>query len=235
MKIHNIKNGLKKASAVALATLSVCPSMNAAGHREHEEESSSIVSNVASAIVGGATVGIAWVLTHFFGGKKTGETANTKFTIPEELEALYKKYDEKAEQENEKAVIDAIYNYLKYSFENAFVKLEKVDKKIDDTEFNKIFEKSAEYRYFGKLELVDQGKLKEHFKDSYGNKEHSKGYVCQLGYADGFLVEAVAPCLNCEPAKEFVEKLLKASKYNNGHMFREDISDWFSHWEKNAK
>lgn len=115
-----------------------------------------------------------------------------------------------------------------------FVKLEKVAKEITDEEFNKVFEKSAEYKYFGKLKLVKLEDLKNHFKENHGNGDNSKGYIYQLGYADGFLVEAVAPYSNCELVQEFVRKLLNISSVGNGHMFRNHIEDWFGHWENGS-
>lgn len=211
--------------------------MNAAKHREYEEESSSVVSNVISFVAGGAVVGSIWALNHFFGNKETGTNGINgigKVAVPEEVEKLYKNCRNKTENADEIALIDAVYNYLKYSFENAFVKLEKVAGEITDEELNKIFEKSAEYKYFGKLKLVKLEDLKNHFKENHGNGDHSKGYIYQLGYADGFLVEVVAPYSNCELVQEFVKKLLSANKYSNGHMFREDISDWFEYWRKGS-
>lgn len=114
-----------------------------------------------------------------------------------------------------------------------FVKLEKVAKEITDEEFNKVFEKSAEYKYFGKLKLVKLEDLKNHFKENHGNGNNSKGYIYQLGYADGFLVEVIKYSLGMNGIiVEFFNKLL--NKYGNGHMFRDDIDSWFEHWGKSG-
>lgn len=108
-----------------------------------------------------------------------------------------------------------------------FVKLEKVAEEITDEEFNKVFEKSAEYKYFGKLKLVNQEELKKHFKEARGNSGAISCYIWQLGYADGLLTEVIGTQKTDESKTVSYNfaKRLGAEKIRNGLM------DAYEEWE----
>lgn len=199
MKIDNIKTGLKRASAVALAIVSMCPSMNAAKHREYEEESSSVVSNVISFVAGGVVVGAGF---YFFGNKGTDSNSNNKVEgdmLGSLVSKAYKIYSEQTQNAGEKELIKAIYEYWMYSMSHAFDELELVGDNDNEIKASK------EYELFNSLKILTEEEKKnivEHIKtkgnSDLGGKGNTSYKKSQLSYAIDFLFENLIVHFNGE-------------------------------------